>query len=71
LLANALSAGGNRYTQDWIATGSELSAMRAAVKRSGQALTPSADWVDEQSPFSERRLQEDQKRSAERTTNSF
>ena len=71
LLANALSVVGNRYTQDWIATGSELGAMRAAVLRSGQSLTPSADWVDEQSPFSERRLQEDQKRAAERTTNSF
>lgn len=45
---------------DWIETGSELESMRLAVARADKPLTPPADWVDEQSPFSAERLHKDQ-----------
>ncbi len=45
---------------DWIETGSEFESMRLAVARAGKPLTPPADWVDENSPFSPERLRNDQ-----------
>jgi hypothetical protein len=48
------------YMTDWFATGNEIEAMRRAVVRSGGAVTPPDDWVDKMSPFSEKRLQQDQ-----------
>lgn len=45
---------------DWIETGSELESMRRAVARAGKPLTPPADWVDENSPFSPERLRNGQ-----------
>jgi hypothetical protein len=35
-------------------------ALRTTVVRSGGAVTPPDDWVDKMSPFSEKRLQQDQ-----------
>ena len=59
------------FSKDWIATGSEFGALRLAMQRANIAMIPPADWVDEQSPFSERRVQEDQRRATERTAETF
>lgn len=48
-----------RFHDDWIATGSEVTAMRRSVERAGLPLTPPGDWDDTQSVFSERRLHQD------------
>jgi hypothetical protein len=41
------------------------------MQRANIAMIPPADWVDEQSPFSERRVQEDRRRATERTAETF
>ncbi len=45
---------------NWIDTGSEIESWRRALVRAGKPLTPPADWVDENSPFSPERLHNDQ-----------
>lgn len=47
------------YVAEWIATGSEIEAMRRMALRAGLAPTPPDDWVDRMSPFSEERLRND------------
>lgn len=47
------------YQRDWLETGNEMEAMRRLVAGAGIALTPPNDWVDDQSPFSEERLNAD------------
>ena len=47
------------YVADWIATRSELEAMRRMTLRAGLAATPPDDWIDRLSPFSEERLRSD------------
>lgn len=44
-----------RHFDDWIASGSEIEAMRRTVARAGLATSPPDDWVDRYSQFSEER----------------
>jgi hypothetical protein len=55
-------ARGIGYHQAWVASGSELEAMRQAVGKAGKGLTPPDDWVDDFSPFSVERLRADEER---------
>ncbi len=48
------------YQKDWIATGSEMEAMRRRVAHSGKPLIPPEDWVDDNSLFSDERLRKDE-----------
>ena len=50
--------------KDWIATGNEVESMRRGLVRAEYPVSPPADWVDESSSFSAKRLQDD-KRSAD------
>jgi len=45
------------YENDWLATHSELEAMRRKLLRMGLSAEPPPEWVDEDSPFSAKRLQ--------------
>jgi hypothetical protein len=48
------------FHDDWIASGSELTAMRLAVEHAKVAAAPPDDWVDTQSAFSAEHLRQDQ-----------
>ena len=47
------------FQTDWIATGSEVEAMRLQLDRIGLPHIPPEDWVDASSPFSSERLRKD------------
>jgi hypothetical protein len=51
------------YENDWVATRSELEAMRRKLVRLGLPAQPPAEWVDLDSPFSAKRLQQDAQRT--------
>lgn len=44
------------YHRAWVATGSELAAMRKVLVDAGAAITPPDDWIDDSSPLSEPHL---------------
>ncbi len=62
---------GMQYEQDWANSGSEIGALRLAMSREGVATLPPADWVDNSSPFSEKRLADDRRYAAEHAANPF
>lgn len=57
--------------QDWIASGSEIASIRNALARDGIALTPPPEWVDENSPFSAKRLRDDARSADRRAVDPF
>lgn len=47
--------------RDWIATGNEVESIRRGMVRAGYPVTAPTDWVDKSSPFSAKRLEDDQR----------
>ena len=60
IAGNESAAQGKAYQSDWYETGSEMEAMRRMVAHAGRSLTPPADWVDDNSLFSDERLHSDE-----------
>jgi len=56
---------------DWIVSGSEIDATRYSLARRGIALTPPADWIDEDSPFAAKRPRDDKRYAAKRVAQSY
>jgi hypothetical protein len=51
------------YENDWLTTRSELEAMRRKLVRRGLPAQPPPEWIDTDSPFSAKRLQQDAQRT--------